>query len=70
MKINPTDPAFPTQQFRGLTIRAHMASLAMEAVLKDVNASSLVECQLGPTIKSVSAISVRMADALIAELNK
>jgi len=70
--MNPHDPAFPSAELfsdgsingmnRGLTIRAHFAGLAMQAILP---------CQeTTVSDQQLASWSVELADALIAELNK
>lgn len=58
----PNDPAFPTETHAildGLTKREYFAGLAMQGLCADTNYDG-----------DVAASSVKLADALIAELNK
>lgn len=57
-------PAFPGEGYYGMTMRRYYAGLAMQGF-----------CSAGPwpeivTIETVAGLSVKFADALIAELKK
>ncbi len=62
--INPDHQAFPAiapndEGWDGMTMREHFASLAMQGLVTKFSSSEIV-----------AKTAVRMADALIAELNK
>lgn len=73
MKIDPNAPAFPNSRqysngdIDGLTIRAEIASRVMAGFSANHMMSSQA-ADWGP--ENYAAASVKMADALIAELNK
>lgn len=84
MKIDPNAAAFPGQSHdssglpcaqaeHGLTIRAHFAAMAMQAYLSNPLALEAVAAS-GRSSTEIEAgyasDAVRMADILIAELNK
>ncbi len=74
MKIDPNSPAFPAEGGNdsglhanpGLTTRAHFAAMAMQGVLADPN----VRFRGDEDYEENASVCVKMADALIAELNK
>jgi len=69
--MNPNDPAFPIpiddmgtlrSLNQGISIRAHIATAAMQGLLACPESDG--------TESTIALFSVRYADALIAELNK
>lgn len=59
----PNEPAFPDEVNFGLTIREHFASLAMQGIMANpANADN--------SFQSSATASVKMADELIAALNR
>jgi hypothetical protein len=73
MKLDPNSPTFPVPNDAnvngqpGLPLRAHFAGLAMQGMLANPGTLDVGVEQL---LVHVPANSVRMADALITELNK
>lgn len=70
---NATDPIFPVAdwgacQLPGLTKRELFAAMAMQSALAGAKASS--EADLARMFELIAGYSVRMADALLAELAK
>lgn len=68
MKIDPESYAFPSEVSLacGLTVRSHFAAMAMQGVLADPN----VRFSSPDHYEEHASVCVKMADALIAALNK
>jgi len=75
--MSKDDPAFPVPPFtapsgdfvwpyNGLTKREYLAATAMQGIMADPN----VRLANPDHFKEVAELSVKLADALIAELNK
>lgn len=65
MKIGDM-PAFPFGVSPGLTIRQEFAGRAMQGILSDLRGTPLE----GQTLESICKLAIKIADALIAELEK
>jgi hypothetical protein len=57
------DPVHPNMMEAGLTIREHFAAMAMQGIASRAHLES-------NSMVAIAALSVQMADALIAELAK
>ncbi len=66
-QAHPTDPrALVRSHSNGLTLRAHFAGLAMQGLCVEAGTMTIE----GISCSSLASWSVKMADALIAELAK
>ena len=73
--ITGNENAYPVDEFgRGLTIRQHFASMMMTAALSNPEGLEYVSKSYGDDLDTaferIANKSVRLADALIKELNK
>lgn len=63
--MNGNEPAFPVYDGDpGMTLRQYFAACAMQAVIRTAYATNVTDG------KAIAQDSLRIADALIAELNK